>query len=425
MGSELDDDDLNRLAAQVAERLPTGQYGDKVMLTRRQLLGAATGTLGVGALTSLGIGPATAQAAGQVGTQSEPVDVEAASVSADSVSTEKAVVDGRPETTTGIKEVVVPDDYSTIQAAIDNEWARETNHEVYINLQASGSPYNEDVTIAGSVVSGPTDENGPTMGDRQQQLRIRGDLNTPSNVKVDSFYVNAVLGHEVPTIEGVQTQQASPYSGEDAQILFMGCSTGTTKQVEFAGTTSHGVMFYHGMGNARSKADASPGDVTSTVTSKSAIVYANGASGGTSNDYRTVGNGVVFCDASTGAVEFDPTGFIFDKNDNVIHGLEAFPSAFGSTNRRGDDAPIPASGFRMFLRNDLTPREVRGIDQNGFTYAAQRTGESNITDLSGVSGDYGGQLRRDDGTNTTNWGTYCTWRSSDSKWYPHDGSAPF
>ena len=83
----LDDDALDRLADRVADRLPPGSYGDRVVLTRRQLVGAATGTLGVGALVSLGVDPAVAQAAGQVGTDSEPVDVVASNVDANSLST--------------------------------------------------------------------------------------------------------------------------------------------------------------------------------------------------------------------------------------------------------------------------------------------------------------------------------------------------
>lgn len=74
-------DDLDRLADRVAARLDPGAYGDKVLLTRRQLAAIAGGGLSAGALTALGFGQSEAQSAvGQVGTSSSPVDVFGATV---------------------------------------------------------------------------------------------------------------------------------------------------------------------------------------------------------------------------------------------------------------------------------------------------------------------------------------------------------
>jgi len=71
---DLSDDQLDQLAQQLAGRLPTGTHGDRVVLSRRQFALAASGVLSAGALTALGVDEASAQAAGQVGTASEPVD---------------------------------------------------------------------------------------------------------------------------------------------------------------------------------------------------------------------------------------------------------------------------------------------------------------------------------------------------------------
>jgi hypothetical protein len=74
----LTDDDLDQLASQLAGRLPTGRHGNRFVLSRRQLLSVAGGSAGVAGLVALGVEPAAAQsAAGQVGTSSDPVDVEA------------------------------------------------------------------------------------------------------------------------------------------------------------------------------------------------------------------------------------------------------------------------------------------------------------------------------------------------------------
>ena len=85
------DDDL---AASIASQLPTGRLGGRFLLSRRQLLAsAAGGATGVAALTALGVDEAEAQAAaGQVGTESEPVDVEAAALDAQSVSTDDLTI---------------------------------------------------------------------------------------------------------------------------------------------------------------------------------------------------------------------------------------------------------------------------------------------------------------------------------------------
>jgi len=88
-----DDTDTDALAAEVAAELDaeaiareavteldTGTtVGDKILISKRGLGALVAGGLSLGALATLGVDEATAQqAAGQVGTSSEPVDVFAA-----------------------------------------------------------------------------------------------------------------------------------------------------------------------------------------------------------------------------------------------------------------------------------------------------------------------------------------------------------
>ena len=114
--------DVSKLAREVIDELDSGRYGDKFVFNRRQVIALAGAGLSVGALTTLGVDDATAQeAVGQVGTASEPVDVEAANVNAGSVSTDSLLIDGILETTrideesgsTGTDEPInieIPDD---------------------------------------------------------------------------------------------------------------------------------------------------------------------------------------------------------------------------------------------------------------------------------------------------------------------------
>jgi hypothetical protein len=79
-----DEIDYTKLAAQIdpskiAAEMDTGKVAeDRFMLSRRQLAAIAGSGLGAGVLSALGIGEASAQtAAGTIGTNSQPVTVEA------------------------------------------------------------------------------------------------------------------------------------------------------------------------------------------------------------------------------------------------------------------------------------------------------------------------------------------------------------
>ena len=75
-----DTTDIDAVADAVLERLDPGTVIDNtIILSKRQLLAIAGSGLGAGGLAALGISEASAQTgpAGQVGTDTEPVDVEA------------------------------------------------------------------------------------------------------------------------------------------------------------------------------------------------------------------------------------------------------------------------------------------------------------------------------------------------------------
>jgi len=72
-----DELDSEAIAREAVTELDTGTtVGDKILISKRGLGALVAGGLSVGALATLGVDEATAQqAAGQVGTSSEPVDV--------------------------------------------------------------------------------------------------------------------------------------------------------------------------------------------------------------------------------------------------------------------------------------------------------------------------------------------------------------
>ena len=85
---DTDDIDTDELAAAVVDELDPGQrIGDKIILSKRQLLAIAGAGLSAGALAQFGISEAEAQeAAGAVGTDDERVDLFAANYGSESTT---------------------------------------------------------------------------------------------------------------------------------------------------------------------------------------------------------------------------------------------------------------------------------------------------------------------------------------------------
>jgi len=93
--------DVSELARSVVQELEPGtMIEDKLILSRRQALAIATGTVSASALLGFATGTADAQsAAGQVGTANQPIDVEANTISfpnlSDSYEIQKNGTDGQ------------------------------------------------------------------------------------------------------------------------------------------------------------------------------------------------------------------------------------------------------------------------------------------------------------------------------------------
>jgi len=90
MAADTDDPDTEALAEAVVSELDTGTVvDDKIVVSRRGLTALIGAGLGTSALSMLGVDKASAQtAAGQVGTSSSPVDIEAATITASNSITE-------------------------------------------------------------------------------------------------------------------------------------------------------------------------------------------------------------------------------------------------------------------------------------------------------------------------------------------------
>ena len=113
--------DVSELAQQVvAELKPGTTIADKVILSRRQLVAIAGGSISVGALMKFGVSEAQAQeAVGAVGTEADPIDVFASTVEASQVGSDGSEADVFASTlsfpTTEPFEIEIDDDAQEVR----------------------------------------------------------------------------------------------------------------------------------------------------------------------------------------------------------------------------------------------------------------------------------------------------------------------
>jgi hypothetical protein len=156
------------------------------MPSRRAILAGGAGLVGGAALT----GQASAQsAAGQVGTSSEPVDVEAATVTADSVNTEEASIATAPTTNDDAARLQEVEESGAVQmtdgisltGASDDGWDTEDNATTPAsfstafadvpNVTTSISRTNSDAPFAGRVEENNVSATGTDITFRQYGTR--------------------------------------------------------------------------------------------------------------------------------------------------------------------------------------------------------------------------------------------------------------
>jgi len=147
MSAEESETEVTELARAVIEELDPGTtIGNKIILSRRQLLAVAGGGLSVGALATLGVGKAEAQSAvGTIGTASSPVDVEAVTVNGTTANLDQTNTTGLA--VNGVTQTVTAD-----QDAVD-----AVNAEASLSVDVTG---NSDTVDGFDIQKNGTDGNG-------------------------------------------------------------------------------------------------------------------------------------------------------------------------------------------------------------------------------------------------------------------------
>jgi hypothetical protein len=156
--TDLSDDQLDQLAQQLAGRLPTGTHGDRVVLSRRQALAVASGTVSLGALLGLGSDSALAQASADTSDGTVRGNGGGADVYLDQLRDP------------GGDEVLNVDDTGAINAQ-PREWVFDSVSTAKTNVESTSSDQN--ISDLSGVTLYPTSQNNNEYGNR---VHLTGSL---------------------------------------------------------------------------------------------------------------------------------------------------------------------------------------------------------------------------------------------------------
>lgn len=315
--------------------------------------------------------------------------------------------------------VSVPDDYNTIQAAID-DCPKNLRHRYVIEI-ANGT-YDEDLVIRGVGHQGTTNDSATLGGGvggpgELGLLQIVGDRSNPSNVTVNSIAALGCTGVGSPIIWGVGfSGDESPEVDESACVVFSGCQQGAMGDCLVQdGAATQGILSYGGQLHVR---DTEVHTQTGIAGKRGARIHARGITGSTTSRFYL--SEASICHMGDHAA--------VDAGD-----LAFSDSAEGSVYYRDDNGPVYPGGWLHMdngtaaLNENLGGAEFRFRDAvNGvirFRSSGKGFGTTHIENLSGQTGDFDGQERLDDGTNTPHRATKCVWDDVNSVWVDQtDGS---
>jgi len=393
-----------QLEETVAEQQATSEPSSQPTASRRGLLSAAAGVAGLGALGIYSSYPASAQAVGQVGTASNPIDVEAWSLNvqdqlagdldaggnslANVASAEvkqqivgpwtslHAAVDWeRPHHSNGTVTVAVPGDEPTIMDAMRKVPERlEGDYTIKVD---STSTWNEDVVMPPTIGHGPRNTTEWSPG--KVILRPKDFNDGPVSVKS----VAAFVGTSV-TLSHIQPLEDTPADENfGIQIFGQGGGTAYLTNMHFNGSTSptNGIMCYGGSAKLESTGglvyDLGTDNLNNFAETKFGGTVYSTLSGGdligsvTGTMFRAISGSIYGrsnVNATAGTAFARPgRGFFFDQTGYILSGPRGVNpwgvDYFDIEMNAGSDPAAPDEGVRLYFRSDLSPKELRAINE--------------------------------------------------------------
>ena len=336
------------------------------------------------------------------------------------------VEDNAAESSTSENRVLsVPEDYSTIQDAIDSVEVR-VGHDTIIDVADGHEEGHVFIDGRWGINDGSDAYEGFGEPQKSWSLRIVGNRDDPSEVRIDSLTAVGCIGIETPQIWGVEFQgelnpnddEGSCVSANSCDQLFIGdCSFSDSPEA------NRGMIAYSSGLYVRNTNFGSGFDYWIRAKRMS-FVNVDDPPSGSFNQARYQNSGPNFWSVPGGDIDsVKNIGLNLEDNRVFLTGVD--DNSWGLEDKR--DAPDEFEQAIRFIGNDVNGWRFYDFTDstNRFVIEGKGWGNRHIEDLSGQTGDFDGQIRIDDGTNTENRGIPCTWDDDGLQWVPHDGSAPF
>lgn len=128
-------------------------------------------------------------------------------------------------------ELIVPDDYTKIQDAIDA--VPKALHQ-YIKIRIKDGTYNEDLRVDGFRSATMTDS---VTAEETGRLWIEGfnGVSQDPDVDIDSIVCSNCSGQQVPLIQNLTINATQPFTDEESSCEFNSCYGASVSDVSFAG----------------------------------------------------------------------------------------------------------------------------------------------------------------------------------------------
>jgi hypothetical protein len=331
---------VKQLEETVADQHHSSESPDQPTASRRGFVKAAAAVAGLGALGIYSSYPASAQAAGQIGSASSPVDAELYDLNVQNSATLGGDLDGGGNDLTNInaidvssvsaaspsidltandaQTVTVPGDFADPQTAVDSLQPLYGRYQ--IDIEVTQDFPNTDLYIepmlSRRIAEGQTGEiPGP--------FRIIGDTGYP---ELNSVFVDSVQGMGM-SVERFTLTGPNPHSDEDASAEAYGCPGRVLfNDLVLTGTNTAGVISYSSNVTVGTGLDCTGASLTQHVVTKhNGRMKVNGDITGSAGDNvaQASGGKILFNDAvlpvtaTAGAKKFSSEGGGIVRGDYV------------------------------------------------------------------------------------------------------------
>jgi hypothetical protein len=239
----------------------------------------------------------------------------------------------RPLVSTQRQVLAVPDEYETIQAAIDAV-PLVLRHECVIAVD--DGTYDEHLSIPPIIAGHPRSQ----AGQERSGLEIYGNADQPERVRVNSLTISGCTGAVNPFVSGFTFRRANPFDDEDVAVIAYGTTETTLSEIrirtapERSGPLRAGIKAYGGTAMKLQSVDFGDAQCRRGVVTKhmSRVLHNEGPIEGALTEYVfwPVAGDIHFngdnvtATGRQGLNRADNASFSFDRATRLLHGVDGF-----------------------------------------------------------------------------------------------------